>query len=406
MANALAIAAVSQVLQHLLQAGATRDDLEMFLDREVRVTVQPPGDDGQLARINLFMYHALESAHARSAGAPHFDQDGERVNYAPLLLDLRYCVTAYASDDFQSEILLGSAVTALHEMPVLSRQNVLAVLEQDGSETSLLHSGLAEQVERIRIRHRNLSEDTASRVWSAFQTPYRASAFYEVSVVIIQRKAASQASIPVLERRIFTQPNLLPVGPSLNAEETVSVVAGEQVTLRGLNLEGTARQLEGRSLLGDDPAPINLPDAADPVQEVAFQMPNTWPIGIYQVSLYADRNDGRGLRQSNSVTLRVLPDVTNYTIQRSPAPESLVTVIAQLSPSVQAGQIAELRVNDAGLAAPQLIANSNSVTFEGLDIEAQQDAVLRVSIDGLESRWIDRTTEPPSLLASAQEDIP
>ena len=200
MANALAIAAVSQVLQHLLQAGATRDDLEMFLDREVRVTVQPPGDDGQLARINLFMYHALESAHARSAGAPHFDQDGERVNYAPLLLDLRYCVTAYASDDFQSEILLGSAVTALHEMPVLSRQNVLAVLEQDGSETSLLHSGLAEQVERIRIRHRNLSEDTASRVWSAFQTPYRASAFYEVSVVIIQRKAASQASIPVLER--------------------------------------------------------------------------------------------------------------------------------------------------------------------------------------------------------------
>ena len=89
MANALAIAAVSQVLQHLLQAGATRDDLEMFLDREVRVTVQPPGDDGQLARINLFMYHALESAHARSAGAPHFDPDGERVNYAPLLLDLR-----------------------------------------------------------------------------------------------------------------------------------------------------------------------------------------------------------------------------------------------------------------------------------------------------------------------------
>lgn len=406
MANALAIAAVSQVLQHLLQAGATRDHLETFLDREVRVTVQPPGDDGQIARINLFMYHAQESPHARSAGAPSFDHDGQRINHEPLVLDLRYCITAYASDDFHSEILLGSTVTALHEMPVLSRQNVLAVFEQDMSESSLLHSGLAEQVEKIRIRHRNLSEDSVSRIWSAFQVPYRASVFYEVSVVIIQQKAASQAGIPVLERRIFLQPNRMPIGPSLTDDETVSVVAGEQVTLRGFNLEGFGRRLQGRALRGTDPAPINLPDAADPVQQITFQMPNNWPIGIYQVSLFADRNDGRGLRRSNSITLQVLPDVTNYNIQRSPAPEAQVSVVAAISPAVQAGQVAELSVNDGRFAASQIIASSNTVTFEGLDIDAQQGAVLRVSVDGLESRWIDRTTSPPSILASSQEDIP
>ncbi len=393
-------------MQHLLQAGATRDDLETFLDREVRVTVQPPGEDSQLARINLFMYYAQPSAHARSAGEPSFNAGGDRINHAPLVLDLRYCVTAYASDDFQSEILLGSAVTALHEMPILRRQNVLSVLQQDVSETSLFHSGLAEQVETIRIRHRNLGEDNVSRVWSAFQAPYRASAFYEVSVVIIQHKAPARASLPVLERRLFTHANLQPVGPQLDDNEMVSAVAGEQVTLTGFNLEGSNRSLRGQSLLGTQPPTINLPDQAEPAQQLTIQMPNTWPIGVYQVNFFADRNDGRGLRRSNPVTLRVLPDVVNITIQRAAAPGSLVTIDAQIAPAVDAGQVVELGVNDNQFTAPQLTASTNTIAFDGLDLEPQNNAVLRVTVDGLSSRWINRGNEPPDIMASALHDIP
>ena len=51
------------------------------------------------------------------------------------------------------------------------KQAVLALVQGD--------SRLGEQIDNIRIRHRNLTEDVFTRLWSAFHVPYRLSAFYE-----------------------------------------------------------------------------------------------------------------------------------------------------------------------------------------------------------------------------------
>ncbi len=46
-------------------------------------------------------------------------------------------------------------------------------------------SDLHEQIERVRITHDPLSVDDLSKLWNTFQTQYRISTAYRVSVVLI-----------------------------------------------------------------------------------------------------------------------------------------------------------------------------------------------------------------------------
>jgi hypothetical protein len=169
MSNALAIAAVTATLRHLLDRG-----LNAGLPG-TRVTTRPPDkarDAGGGNQVNLFLYQTLPNAAWRntdlSAGGP------------PLALNLYYLLSAYGQNDDDAEPfshrLLGEAMRILHDHPVLDPATI---------QEALPGSDLHEQAERVRITPQPLTLEEMARLWGTFQTQYRISVAYEVSVVLI-----------------------------------------------------------------------------------------------------------------------------------------------------------------------------------------------------------------------------
>jgi hypothetical protein len=171
MSNSLAIAAVTAALRHLLDRGLSADV------PGTRVTTRPPDKarDGQSGnQVNLFLYRTAPNAAWRNADWP--GSDGQ----PPLALNLSYLLSAYGQNDDDpdpySHRLLGEAMRILHDH---------AVLDPAAVREALPGNDLHEQAERVRVALQPLSLDELSKLWTTFQTPYRISVAYEVSVVLI-----------------------------------------------------------------------------------------------------------------------------------------------------------------------------------------------------------------------------
>src|SRR5688572_26199900 len=117
MGNALSIAAVSRILRQIVEGNVSRYGLDGYVGEDVIVTAEPPTDDLERTRINVFLYRAMESAALRNQQLPIHDPAGRRVGRPSLQLELHYSITAYADGDYQSELMLGCAMQALNEVP-------------------------------------------------------------------------------------------------------------------------------------------------------------------------------------------------------------------------------------------------------------------------------------------------
>jgi hypothetical protein len=175
MSNALAIAAVTATLRHLLDRGLSADL------PGTQVTTRPPdkargGATGN--QVNLFLYQTQPNAAWRNttlAGSA-----GAGPGQPPLALNLYYLLSAYGQNDDDpdpySHRLLGEAMRILHARPVLAPADI---------REALTGNDLYEQVERVRVTPQPLTLDEMAKLWSTFQTQYRISVAYEVSVVLI-----------------------------------------------------------------------------------------------------------------------------------------------------------------------------------------------------------------------------
>ncbi len=91
----------------------------------------------------------------------------------------------------------------LHEFPFLSRdfiRNTWPGGGADAVEQALAASGLADQIEYIKVTPEPLATEELSKLWPAFQAKLRMSACYLVTVVLIQASAAAKAPLPVLRQ--------------------------------------------------------------------------------------------------------------------------------------------------------------------------------------------------------------
>ncbi len=144
------------------------------------------------SQLNLFMYRvtpytSLRKSSGNVSGKVAISQE-QRMR-----LDLHYLLTAYGSQDFHGEILLGCAVQLLSGMPILTSDTIRKALQpatsKNGKElnspvrTALSKSGLTDQLEQIKITQQFLSFEDMSKLWSMFQARYRPSLTYEVSAV-------------------------------------------------------------------------------------------------------------------------------------------------------------------------------------------------------------------------------
>ena len=445
MSNALAIAAVTAVLRDLLDNAVIDNSVSTAVGGRVKVTSLPPdrvtqeGTDAE-PQINIFLYNVTQNQGWRNVGLPSRDDRGNRLTNQPLALDLYYLLTAYAKQDFGSEILLGYAMQTLHEMPVLSRDVIRRSLEPTSpidddllppAAGDLSASDLAEQVELIKITPHQLNIEEISKLWSAFQTNYRQSVAYHVSVVLIESKYQTKSPLPVLtrgtpdpftgrDRGIISQPSLLPPFPALQEvimpKRQNAARMGEVLTFKGHHLGGDEVMVRlthvrsSRTLVLDTfsatPAGFQFqipPDpASGPVLPDSPLNPDNWEIGLYSIAAVIQRADQQEATNELSIALAPLIksiDVTDIT-------DDVVTLTVKCSPKVWKTQTVTLVIGDREI-------NAESITLEKTDTLIVKSANLtsggqwvRLRVDGVESILIDKSGSFPEYDPAQKVEIP
>lgn len=409
MSSALAIAAVTGILQQELETAVTDHGLDGPLGGNVSVTnLNPQHASVPGNGLNVFMYQACESVARRSEYVPAFDSRGERTQIPLLALDLNYMVTAYGSDDFHADLLLGAAMLAIHSIPVLDRPFINQRLQGvTVGALTLGDFGLGDQLENLRISPRKLTPDEVSRWWSAFQAPYRPSAFYQVSVVLLQAQESGLSAPPVLQRGGQVGASLTPPFPALTEavppSSQPSATLGQSMVLQGSNLAGTNQLIRLRHRLLTDPLAEIAPASGDD-NAVTLAIPNdqTWMAGLLEVSLLVQRSGETFQRTTNTVALAIAPAVSNLQLTRV---NGRINATLTVSPQVRPGQIVSFILGSAEVEAQPFNAATADLTFNGLDVPAG-NTLFRLRVDGVESLYINYTADPPAFLNSEFVNVP
>ncbi len=387
MSNALAIASVSFVLVDLLNNGLIDRDISSSIG-DVVVTALPPDkvdalqQDGK-SQLNLFLYNITQNQAWRNMGYPSRDANGDRIDNPPLALDLHYLLTAYGAEQFHSEILLGYGMQLFHETPFLPREAIqkslsapTQVLDTSASVPSgmmnLFTSGLANQVEMIKIWPQTLTTEEISRLWTAFQAKYRSTAAYQASVVLIQSDAPTKKAPPVQRPNIKVNTFVEPVISSvLGLSNTSPPVEASQPILPGYSLV-----LLGSQMQGDDATIVMIggeavyPSASDvsPTRIVA-QLPSDILAGTQTVQIVQPVQIGSPPTDHNGVSSQPTTFVLQPVIQQvavtsgisniTGAPVSLITLT--VDPPVASTQEVLLLLNQvpqSGSPPPSPLAYS------------------------------------------------
>lgn len=421
MSNALAIAAVSRTLRNLLEPVTTADYDDLPEDArptaQIEITTLPPDrvrvNDSARNRLNLFCYLTELNPAWRSMDVPGMVRTGEN-GHAPLAVNLHYLLTAYGEGDNEliAHVLLGSAMSLLHDHPVLGRAEIRAAFEL---------SELDGQVERVRITPEPVSFDQLSNLWTGLQSEYRLSAGYEAAVVLIDSRLPTTAALPVLRRGAGDR------GPH--------VVAGPTPTLLGItgfaeaNGDGGARVAKPAAELGDlliievtdlgsetmaarlrhdlVDLPFDRPLLpGDSPTQVRITIPPAsdagvaagWPAGVWTVELRTQRPASPNWT-TNRLPFGLAPTITGLDPVEQEVGTQPFDLTVTCTPQVRPEQRVVLLIDAREVVPTQVTTpaqpnDDTTVVFtvDGLDIGAH---VVRLRVDGVDSIPIDPMAVPP-----------
>jgi len=436
MSSPLAFGAVSAVLRNLLDNGLVDAGNPVG---SVTVTSVAP-DTIKLdipdapPSLNLFMYRTTPNQGWRNAAPPSHAGNGTRLTNPPPAVALHYLLTAYGSSDFQAEILLGYAMHLLHERPVLDRAAIWRALSPSPLGPSILPpafqalsvADLADQVEAVTVTLEPTDTEEMSRLWSAIQAHYRPTAAYVVSVVLIEATRPTRQPLPVLSRGpvdpatgrdhgVRVEPSLLPPLPTITAivppGTEPAAVLGETVRITGHHLNGSSAVASFSHPLLDAPRTVSGGTIGDPTGfdvklPAGAAAEAGWPAGVWTVSVALVRPGEAVTRTTNVVAMLLAPrpDLPPTTITRS-ASTGEVTVTLAVHPRVRPSQAAKLALGgDVALADPHPTA-TGSLTFH-FGVTPSGAQWVRLFVDGVESRLLDRTTTPPSFVTNQSVSVP
>jgi hypothetical protein len=266
---------------------------------------------------------------------------------------------------------------------------------------SLARSGLADQVEQLRITPEFLSSEDLSKFWTATLAHYRPCAAYRVSAALIQKELPRPLPLPVLVRNIDAVPTVLPRVPVISAVVPAAKLPvaqlGRPVALEGLHLAGTNREV----LLSNDRFEIDgvLPGTGGGSERVEFTIPTAsaadFPVGVYRVSVRLQAHGDDRVRETNQLALTVAPSIDGLpmTVTRSGGTASFTIAF---TPALRAGQTARL-VLGASEFEPQSSSGPSTTTLSFVIPNAPvDDFPARLRIDGIDSPVIDVEAKPPA----------
>ncbi|TBW39883.1 DUF4255 domain-containing protein [Azotobacter chroococcum] len=437
MSNALAIAAVTSVLRDLLKDGLLEDRLlkqgvSAMLGRAIEVSLQPPdrvaaGDGAEVSQLNLFLRQVTPNLGWRNEGLPSRDDSGrQRLSNPPLALNLHYLLTAYSGGDLHAEVLLGCAMQALHETPVLTRGAIQAALKpvvppESALEKALVESGLEHQIELIKITPESLSTEEMSNLWNATQSHFRPSAAYVASVVLIASTDPVRSPLPVLsrgivhpvtlrDRGVIVEPGLMPPVPMLQTidpdplRKQPAASLGRTIKLIGHHLDGTARE----AVLSNDRFEIEETigeSAAGGAADLQFAIPVAraadFPVGVYRVGARVLRPGETVPRETNRLAMTLAPEITNLpmVVMRDGAGTASFTI--EFRPQLRAGQSVVLVLGQQEYRLQDdFVAPASSLKFVIKDAPVSEAGgpghLVRLRIDGIENPIIDLSAPLPA----------
>ena len=410
MSNVLAIAATTRTLRNLLLAQMPVLDAELS---DLEVTLQPPDVARKgisKAQLNLFLYQVVANAAWRNLDLPGQVRPGETAP-PPLALNLHYVITAWGrgenDNDALSHRVLAAAMSTLHDRGVLDGNDI---------RNALPDNDLAGQIERVRVTPLPQSVDELSRLWTAFQTNYRASAVYEAAVVLIDSQAAMRAPLPVLrrgaqDRGVIATASAAAVLDALDyPRHQAAVRLGEDIVLNGRQLATDHALARFSSLRLDAPidiAPrpgdaagslrVHLADTADDADAVA-----RWTPGIYTVALLV-QSPGLPPLLSNELPLVLAPRITLGSLAAAAGDFALNLTC---TPRIRDGQRVFLLFGDR-LLAPTSLGNPadthqpTALVFQLTGVAAGRYTV-RLRVDGADSIPVDFSGSVPAFAADQQ----
>ena len=130
--------------------------------------------------LNLFLYRVSSNSVYRNFDLPTRGNTAYKPEQA---LDLHYLLTPYATNELRAQQILVSAMKALNEHPILTKDTISKAVQ---NEPTIAGSDLGNQVELVKINLQPLSLEELANVWSSFcHSSYRTSVTYRASLVII-----------------------------------------------------------------------------------------------------------------------------------------------------------------------------------------------------------------------------
>lgn len=411
MSNQLSIAAVTATLRKLIEDGIK------LVQNDATVVTQPPDKIEHTNNlVNLFLYQTTLNAAWRNQDMPRQVKAGETAQ-PPLALNLYYLLTAYGKGDDApdpvSHRLLGSAMSVLYDHPVLSAEDILAALPV----TNPPQFDLFNQIERVRITHQPLSLDEMSKLWTIFQTNYRISTAYEVSVVLIDSNRSSRTPLPVLtrgpeDRGVDALGSLVSPYPTLTelvlpTTTQPGLQPGEQLIIRGhhLNCDSMVVRfshprletpletppLAGVSTTGTTDINVTLPD--DLADRTNFLS------GFYTVSIIVTRNSEptNKVRTTNELSFSVVPQILTINPTTSASAGGDFTLTLTCNPQVLPEQRASLLFGGSEVLADAHPSKTGTLTFRiaPVDASSKGEYFVRLRVDGVDSLVVDYTHTPP-----------
>lgn len=440
MSNGMAIASVTRVLQDLLQSSLTASGLSTAVGGSILVSALPPdrvrpdSNAAELTQLNLFLHQIAPNSAWTNARLPERDSGGARVAEPLLGLTLGYLLSAYSAAELQGEILLGHAMQVLHENAVLARDRIRTILANPpggaaapAAWQALIGSDLADQMELIRVTPQELGLDGLSKLWTSFQSTYRPSAAYQVSVLLLERRRPVRAALPVLTRGagdaatgrdqgVIALASLATAVPSLfdvvPPAGQVAARLGEAVVLRGAALAGDAVQAllrdpaSGQVLVlpaAGDAAEVTITLPPDPPPAAPApgspQDPAAWRAGLYLLSLRVSR--GERLIETNALPLMLAPRLR--AIATAAEAGGVVRFDITVSPPLRGGQVVALLVGSRTLPGTGAGA---ALVFRATGLPAGASLPVRLRVDGAESLLVDRGSRPPRFDPTQQATLP
>jgi hypothetical protein len=414
VSNALAIAGVTAVLRDLLNDGLINHNVSGALGSTVTVSALPPDrlaapNGSEATQLNLFLHQVTPNQGWRNEGLPSRDASGRtRLSNPPLALDLHYLLSARGAEELHAEILLGYAMQLLHESPVLLRSAITTALNPSPpvgttlppALRALADSGLADQVEQIKITPEYLSTEEMSKLWTAVQSHYRPSAAYLATVVLIESSRPSRATLPVLSRTIVATPSLVPPFPVIQSvlahKKQPAASVGAMVDVAGHHLDGTDKfiLLSNARFQIEQAVPAAAGGSSTMMQ---FVVPDL-PVGIYQLAVRLIAPGEPEPRTSNQLALIVGPEIV------SPLPMAVArdgtgtaTIPIDCQPQIRPGQKVSLLFGTREVFAEPFAAATGTVTFIVKTAPAGE-FLVRLRVEGIDSPLIDLEAKPPVFL--------